>query len=107
MSHSRTESDVDSNKTGRIEWKCRVVRCEWGRRDRRETPGVQLQCALSFSNPRKPVAAAAAAIPAMTQPQPRPLQQTLTRAVSTDQRPTRQLGNQTRVSVREAILDPS
>lgn len=82
----------------------RVVRFEWGRRDRRETPGVQ-QCALSFNNPRKPVAAAA--IPVMTQPQPRPLQQTLTRAVSTDQRPTRQLGYQTRVSVREAILDPS
>lgn len=83
----------------------RVVRCEWGRRDRRETPGVQ-QCALSFNNPRKPVAAAAA-IPVMTQPQPRPLQQTLTHAVSTDQRPTRQLGYQTHVSAREAILDPS
>lgn len=99
------ESDVDSKKTSRIEWKKRrVVSC--GVNGSPGTPGLQESssaCALSFNNPRKPVDAARRGHSCYD------TTATTTAAadsVSTDQRPTRQLCYEPHVSVREAIDSP-
>lgn len=95
------ESDVDSKKTSRIEWKKRrVVSC--GVNGSPGTPGLQESssaCALSFNNPRKPVDAARRGHSCYDTT-------AAADSVSKDQRPTRQLCYEPYVSVREAIDPP-